>query len=144
MSKVVNRNTVKVSYRTTPNLQKIISRHNAKIQRDLEAVGKKTCNCLKSRKANCPLNGKCLTESVVYQATITTSEAVPKVHTYIGNTSNDFKERFRNHEKSFNHYRYKTETTLSGFIWDELKAKNIKYTVDFRIVDRAPFLQSNY
>ena len=136
--KVINRNTVKVSYRTTPNLQKIISRHNSKIQRNIESIGKKTCNCLKSRKENCPLDGKCLTESLIYQATVTTSEPVPKVYTYIGNTGNDFKERFRNHEKSFNHYRYKTETTLSSFIWDELKSKNINYNVKFRVVDRAP------
>jgi len=95
------------------------------------------CNCLKSRKGECPLPGKCTASCVVYQATVTTTEAVPKVDYYIGMTENPFKTRFKNHEKSFNHEQYKTETALSGFIWD-LKEKNINYNLQFRIVDRAP------
>ena len=31
LSKIINRNTCKVSYRTTPNMEKIIAGHNAKI-----------------------------------------------------------------------------------------------------------------
>ena len=137
LHKLLNRNTVKVSYRTTPNMKQIITRHNSKILKMSEQNNGDRCNCQKSRKGECPLPGKCAATCVIYQATVTTSEAVPKVDYYIGMTGDPFKKRFKNHEKSFNHEQYRTETALSGFIWD-LKEKNIGYDVQFRIVDRAP------
>ena len=57
--------------------------------------------------------------------------------TYIGMTSTHFKERLANHDKSFNHLKYSTETSLSKFIW-KLKGKKIGYSINWRIVDRAP------
>ena len=59
LSKLINRNTVKISYRCTPNLAKMISGHNSKILKErLPKPLVKTCNC--SRKKVCPLNGQCL------------------------------------------------------------------------------------
>ena len=50
LHKVLNRSTVKVSYRTTPNIKKIIAAHNSKILRNLESESsnKKKCNCTKN------------------------------------------------------------------------------------------------
>ena len=36
----------------------------------------------------------------------------------IGSTETEFKLRFNNHKKSFKHNNYKSETTLSKYIWD--------------------------
>ena len=35
----------------------------------------------------------------------------------VGMTSNTFKERFRNHIKSFTHKKYSNETELSKYVW---------------------------
>ena len=67
LSKIVNRQKVKLSYRTTPNMKKIISSHNAKILRKSEITPpEKTCNC--RQKDSCPVEGKCLTDNIIYQA----------------------------------------------------------------------------
>ena len=130
LSKIFNKNTLKMSYRTVPNMKNIISGHNNKLLKG--AVEDPPCNCQKNR--TCPMPGECLKENVVYQATVTPS--VGDQETYIGMTSTPFKERLANHDKSFNHFKYSTETALSKFIW-KLKEKNIDYSISWRIVDRA-------
>ena len=133
LSKVVNRNTVKVSYRTTPNLKRIISAHNAKILRKNYQNTEKSCNCRK--KNECPLNGECLTKNVIYQAKIVTNQPKPESHTYVGLSVN-FKDRFRNHKQTMEKRKYGNQTTLSKFVWD-LKDKNIDFDLTWKILDRA-------
>ena len=135
LSKIVNRNSVKLSYRTTPNMAKIISANNSKILKQLEnKPEKRTCSCPKN--ATCPLDGKCLTDNLIYQATVTHDG---RVNTYIGLTSSDFKTRLANHNKSFNHEKYKHETSLSTHIW-ALKQENFEYDLKWKIMARAkPF-----
>ena len=131
LSKLFNKNTLKMSYRTVPNFKKLISSHNTKLLKG--GVEDPPCNCQKSRV--CPIPGECLKENVVYQATVTPTSGDQE--TYIGMTSTTFKERLANHEKSFNHLEYSTETELSKFIW-KLKEKQVDYCINWRIVDRAP------
>ena len=115
LHKILNRHTVKVSYRTTPNMKKIISGHNAKIQtKPTELLTDKNCNCQSKKK--CPLDGNCLETNVVYQATVIETKT-QQTETYIGLTAPPFKKRFNNHTKSFNHRKYKTDTELSKHIW---------------------------
>ena len=121
-----------MSYRTTPNFKQIISSHNAKIMKG--GNFDPPCNCQK--KDSCPLNGKCRVKNLIYQATITTHQNPPQTETYVGMTSTEFKDRHRNHKKSFNHYTYKAETTLSQHIW-RLKSKNIEFDEEWKILDRA-------
>ena len=70
LHKILNKNNVKISYCTTQNMKSIVDSHNRKI-----LAGKKhednqgLCNCLKSRKDNCPLQGKCLTKSLCTELT---------------------------------------------------------------------------
>ena len=47
---------------------------------------KKTCNC--RNPTVCPLEGKCLTNSVVYKATVKTNNGEEK--SYIGSTEKNF------------------------------------------------------
>ena len=70
LHQIFNRNKVKMSYRCTANLSRKISGHNSKIlnsNNNNNQAPPKECNCRK--KDECPVQGKCLQEGVVYQAT---------------------------------------------------------------------------
>ena len=71
------------------------------------------CNCKSPDK--CPLPGKCLTKSIVYQATVTTNDSKPD-QTYVCLTSNTFKTRFANHKTSFTNVNKKHATELSKHV----------------------------
>ena len=85
----------------------------------------------------CPLNGECLTESLVYKATVTTVEEHPKLDTYVGMTGNDFKQRWRIHDTSFNLRHHSTSSKLSEHVW-KLKDEGTDYLIEFSILDKAP------
>jgi hypothetical protein len=125
-----NGNTVKVSYSCMNNVESIIKSHNTNMikQKPDQEINKIQCNCRKPDE--CPLNGKCLSNSVVYEATVSTTNTNTK---YIGLTGGNFKERYRNHKKSFQNEKYKKETELSKYIWG-LKQKKIQYTVTWKIL----------
>ena len=89
------------------------------------------CSC--RNKDECPLNGNCLQSTVTYEANVTTNTAV---FPYIGITEGPFKPRFSDHNKSFNHEKYKNYTELSKKVWD-LKEKGINYNISWKIIDRT-------
>ena len=135
LSKVVNRNNTKVSYRTTSNLKKIISSHNVKVLRKNENTAeKRLCNC--HDKTKCPLQGKCLVDNLVYQATVKSDNSE---ESYVGLASTTFKLRLGNHKKSFNHATYRTDSSLSSHIWD-IKDNGGEYELEWKLIGRAqPF-----
>ena len=111
-------------------MKKIISTHNQKILRNSEnSAEKPMCNC--RSKPNCPLQGKCLMENVVYQAEVETQE---EKQTYVGLASTSFKDRYRNHKSSFKNSII--STTLARHVC-ELKEKGENYEVKFKILGRA-------
>ena len=127
---LINRKTTKIGYKTTSNMKKIISTHNQKVLRNSDnSAEKPMCNC--RSKPNCPVQGKCLVDNVVYQAEVETDK---EKQTYVGLCSTAFKDRFRNHETSFNNS--KTPTTLARHVC-ELKEKGENYEVRFKIIGRA-------
>ena len=74
---IFNRHTLKVSYSTTKNIAKHISKHNnTVINKNNPTKQKKMCNC--RTKADCPLRGECLEGPVVYQADVRTSTSTKK------------------------------------------------------------------
>ena len=75
-----------------PSMQKIISAHNAKLLRPKknQTNREKRCNC-ENGIAECPLNGNCLVENIVYKATVSSQLETKE---YIGQTQNTFKERY--------------------------------------------------
>ena len=112
LSKIINRKNTKISYRTTSNIKNLISAHNQKVIKNSEnSAEQRMCNC---NKPPCPLQGRCLTDNLVYQATVKSEN---EEHTYIGLASTTFKLRLGNHKKAFNHEQYKTNTSLSNFVW---------------------------
>ena len=136
LHKVFNRNTVKVSYRTTPNMHQIISGHNKKIiSMKLPPNQSKTCKCTAEP---CPVDGLCKQDSVIYQATVTHEDTTKQIfkESYIGMTASTFKERYANHKSSFKLKEKYADTELSKHIWD-LKEQKLKYEIQWKIIDKA-------
>ena len=50
-------------------------------------------------------------------------------------TSNTFKERYRNHIKSFTHKKYSNETELSKHVW-HLKQNKTDFTIKWSIIKK--------
>ena len=137
LRKIFNRNSVKVSYRCTPNLGLKIAAHNAKIlkKEDLGAENPRSCNCRK--KELCPVDGKCLSESVIYQAVVTREDGV--VDSYVGLTENTFKDRWTKHKSSFKTRNPKNASGLSRYVWD-LEDQKIGFGIKWNILSKAkPF-----
>ena len=133
LEKFVNRKTIKVSYSTTNNMQRIIASRNAKILRNQETP-KRNCNC--RGDTPCPLKGKCLEKNIIYNATVTLQDGTKE--NYVGLSSSEFKARHAVHKTSFK-YSEKCQTSLSKFI-HELKSKDIQHNVEWKIIDRGtPF-----
>ena len=127
-----NRKNVKVSYSCTDNLQRIISKHNAKLLSPSAVTEEKTCNC--SKNTICPLQGNCLTKCVVYKATVIANNS-PTKH-YFGLTEGTFKARYTQHLHTFRNENRRTATALSAHIW-MLKENNIQHEVSWKIARRA-------
>ena len=72
------------------------------------------CNC--RQKELWPLNNEGMTARIVYIAEVTNDKHQEKKD-YIGLTETTFKERQRNHTKSFNNKKYLKETELSKSIY---------------------------
>ena len=95
-------------------------RTNAKDEPDQRREeDKKDCNC--RYKQDCPLDGNCLTESVVYQAVVQNNWS-DNTKTYIGVTEGTFKQRFYGHTSSFKHEKQEKSTGLSKYIWQRKRA----------------------
>ena len=59
-----------------------------------------------------------------------------KQKTYIVISQPTFKERLRNHNKSFKHKKYEKETELSKYIW-QLKEAKTKFSIKWSILRRT-------
>ena len=110
-------------------MRAIIQRHNHKL-----IHGKPTnspeagCNC---RKLPCPLNGNCLAECLVYEASVSHNG---KKTRYYGSTGTQFKTRYRNHTASFRNTNKQHDTTLATFIWEN--GLNPDPQVEWKIVGK--------
>jgi hypothetical protein len=117
-----------------PNVKSVISCHNNRILNQPQMKtnpSQKDCNCRKPFE--CPLNRKCQPKSIVYKAEITSlDDGLTKQ--YIGMTSNPFKERYRNHKKSFNNIRYEKKTKHSK----ESRKCTIKWSILKSVPSYAP------
>ena len=67
LHKIFNRNTVKITYSCMSNIKHNIDGHNKSVL-SKKNVATRNCNCRKP--ADCPMNGDCLKQSVVYQETL--------------------------------------------------------------------------
>ena len=135
LHKIINRNTVKISYSCMPNMAAHIASHNKniieKFRKDPAPV-QRTCNC--QQPNNCPLDGNCLQEAVVYRADITPETDGKQF--YIGLTERPFKGRWSDHCTSFQYPKYRNKSKLSGFVW-KMKDKRQRYNIKWSIIKRS-------
>ena len=129
-----NKNNVKVSYSCMDNMKTVINKHNMKItnaDNNANAITGEQCNCRK--KDQCPLDNKCLTSSVIYNAQVTTNNTTKN---YIGLTEGTFKQRFSQHKSTFKHRKHINSTELSKYIW-QLHDKKQDFNIKWSIISRA-------
>ena len=81
------------------NISSIISAHNKNI---LNPVSNTEYGCNYRSKESCPLQNKCLTPKIVYQADVK-NLTNDEQKSYYGVTDTPFKERFANHWRDFKH-----------------------------------------
>ena len=64
-SSIFIRNKIKVSCSCMENIKSLINNHNVKVLNNTTEI-QESCNC--RNKNNCPLDGKCLTQNILYEA----------------------------------------------------------------------------
>ena len=79
------------------------------------------------------MDGECLVNEVVYQATVKTKDTK---ETYIGLTANQFKARYRNQQMSFRHEKRRNETERRKHLC-KLKEEGKYLTVAWKIIAKA-------
>ena len=115
LHKLFNRSTVKVSYSTMPSMARIIFKKNLNTEIMNSDTGcdrpdvtngptKQLTSCKCRVKQSCPLNGRCLTESIVYRAEVCQAgNDIVKMYTEL--TEGNFKQRYNNHLSIFRHQK---------------------------------------
>ena len=131
-------------------MKRIIQSHNRKVlQEKNDTSNQQLCNCQRSRKANCPLQGKCLVDDLVYRADIVETVA-NRMKCYWGQSTRPFKERWREHmtsistpkkEKPGNSIKdqievKKQKSEFAAHIW-KLKEEKKDFTISWHIQRRA-------
>ena len=84
----------------------VVRKHNSKVMKN-PAPSTKACNC--RLKTDCPMDGNCLSEWLVYKASVSTTTN----KYYHGSCENIFKELYNNHNCSFRNKSSKKNTELS-------------------------------
>ena len=114
------------------NMEAIISGHNKSQLLKPEAINTQaSCNC--RQKNSCPMNNNCQTNSIIYQAEVSTKTSNK---TYVGLCDTEFKLRYNNHRCSFNHEKYRDTTQLSKHIWN-LKDQKAEFQIKWKQVKQA-------
>ena len=81
------------------------------------------------------MQNKCLTPNIIYEATVTNNiDIVEKI--YFGSSETSFKERYRDHIRSFRLQSYSKDTELSKDAW-ELKNENKIPFIKWRILKKV-------
>jgi hypothetical protein len=137
LHKILNKNTIKVSYRCMPNLKNHIDKHNFQVLKNDNNNNppEEGCNCQVNRRAACPIPGRCTTTSVVYRAAVRRHDNCA-VDCYTGLTGDRFKTRYNKHQSDIRTGK-RTASKLSSHVC-RLNDRNIQYDTSWDIVTRAP------
>ena len=140
LSKIFNKNTIKIDFSFKRTLKLIISGRKKQI---LTPKNKQVgCNCTVT--TSCPLDDKCLTSQLIYQADAT-NNLDDEYKYYLGLAETTFKERYTNHKSSFNNENSKNSTELSKYVWS-LRENNKIPSIKWKIVKivKQHHLSTNY
>ena len=91
--KIFNLNTLKLSYCCTTSVESI-KQHSSKVLSKTNDITNRKCNC--RSKPNCPLNGECLTQCLVYK---TKSKSSKTSLVYYRTSEEKFKTGYNKHKK---------------------------------------------
>ena len=86
------------------------------------------CNC--TNKKQCPLNGQCLTESIVYQPNITADIPGYKEKVYLGVSETTFSVCYGDHKKLFTKHHKKRYGVISGVLEGKTAKRNTQDKVE--------------
>ena len=128
--KLFNRNNIKLSYSCMPDMNNVIRKHNSKIMKNPAPSTTKTCNC--RRKTDCPMDGNCLSECLIFKASVSTTTNKD----YYGTCEKTFKERYNNHNCSLRNKSREKNIELSKYVW-ELKEKDFNYFINWNIAMKS-------
>ncbi|GAB1599634.1 hypothetical protein Ahia01_000240700, partial [Argonauta hians] len=150
---ILNKNTIKLSYATAPNIKSYIDRYNKLKLREYYTKANKInhispsnlnnltdsnldktikCNC--RTPTTCPGANICRKSNIIYQCTVTSNHSgIPKNKHYIGQTITELKFRTANHNHTFRTSAKRHCTTLSNYIW-QLRDQNIPFKVAWSII----------
>ena len=130
LSKIFNKNNMRVSYSCMTNMKQFINSHNRKILKGDSEEQELPCNC----RNKCPLEGKgCRSSNVVYKASVKSDDGEKY---YVGLAATEFKERYRNHKSSFNNTVKRKATELSKYVW-RLTDEGKPYTIEWSILKKV-------
>ena len=108
MSKIFDKNTIKLSYNCCRNIGSVIASRNRRIIQLTSNNHGRNCR----NRAECQLGNKCLTSNTVNRAMVSAPSKPAKK--YFGITKTSFKDRFRNHARYFHHKNYVSSIELSN------------------------------
>ena len=89
------------------------------------------CDC---RDEPCPVEGQCLTENVIYQASVKRLDT-QHIETYVGLSGPPFKLRYRVHKGNIRNSN-ESGTKLSKYVWT-LKRENINFEIKWKFIAKA-------
>ena len=118
LSRIFNKNPVKISYPCTNNISKIIYNHNRKIIDKLFMDDK--AHILPrnyGNKEKCSMGGWCNSENEVYQTNIFLIESKLEEKIYIDIFAGNWKQRLYNQRDSFTNSFLRNQTALSKDYW---------------------------
>ena len=110
-------------------MAQIMQKHNAKLLSETPETESNTKHCNCRNRDNCPVENRCLDESIVYKANLQCPSG--REVEYVGITDLAFKTRSNNHTHSFRAAGKKNSTTLSTYIWENnlQPSPKIKWTI---------------
>ena len=73
------------------------------------------CNC--RNKNECPLNGNCRVQKVIYKCSVSATQTF-KQCVYLGIAEGNWKQRLYNHRQSFKDKKNRNGASLSSYLWD--------------------------
>ena len=134
LRRTFNRHTVQLSYRTMPNISKIIAANNNKVlsedrRFEQQLPRNSNCNC-RGGTESCPMEGaRCKDTNTLYGATV--HEIGKPDATYAGISAPSWKIRYGNHTHSFRHSGKRVNTSLAGYVW-RLKDQGRDHTISWK------------
>ena len=140
LRRTFNRHTVQLSYRTMPNLAKLVAANNNKVlgedkRFEQQLPRNSNCNC-RGGTESCPMEGaRCKDTNLLYGATVV--EPGKPDATYAGISAPSWKIRYGNHTHSFRHSGKRGNTSLAGYVW-RLKDQGRDFSINWRTLATLP------